>query len=135
VTLDRLAGVYDLVEHYNFEFVRGVEQLSTMTPAMGGESNLRNYSPTTLIQESCFDVQGFPDVTLVHGNRDATVPFQESKDLDLLFNSRGCSSRMIELDKCDHFRIVFGNQVSSFFSHPLSQMCFPDHPVLGAPKS
>ncbi|KAH7280613.1 hypothetical protein KP509_36G005800 [Ceratopteris richardii] len=43
-----LAGVYDIVEHLKYEQKRGVDRMSSMTPAMGGENVLEAMSPVHL---------------------------------------------------------------------------------------
>ncbi|KAI5065873.1 hypothetical protein GOP47_0018497 [Adiantum capillus-veneris] len=45
-----MAGVYDIVEHLKFERKRGVDTMSSMTPAMGGKHLLEAMSPVHLFQ-------------------------------------------------------------------------------------
>ncbi|MCO5574221.1 hypothetical protein L7F22_028003 [Adiantum nelumboides] len=45
-----LAGVFDIVEHLKFERKRGVDTMSSMTPAMGGKHLLEAMSPVHLFQ-------------------------------------------------------------------------------------
>jgi hypothetical protein len=45
-----LAGCYQVEEHYEFEANRGVAEISTMKPAMGGPVGFAAQSPTVVAQ-------------------------------------------------------------------------------------
>ena len=46
-----LAGVYHVANHYEYEFNRGVAEISTMKAAMGGPSGFDEQSPTILARQ------------------------------------------------------------------------------------
>lgn len=46
-----LSGVYNIMDHYKHEKMRGVEYVSTMHKAMGGLENFDYYSPTSLLKK------------------------------------------------------------------------------------
>lgn len=48
-------GVYNISHHYNYEAWRGVSELSTMKPAMGGPDSFDDQSPSTIL-----DREGLP---------------------------------------------------------------------------
>lgn len=44
-----LAGVYNISDHYEFEYGRGVEDISTMTRAMYGPELFERFSPSVIV--------------------------------------------------------------------------------------
>lgn len=48
-----LAGVYDIETHYQYEFGRGVAELSTMKRAMGGRHRFPSQSPALILSSAC----------------------------------------------------------------------------------
>jgi acetyl esterase/lipase len=103
-----LAGVYDLVKHYDFEARRNVHEISPMTAGAGGYSHLSLCSPTLLLSSwvaSSFsstsslssetasplpydyvwksDVHPnyLEKVHLLHTLQDSTVPYSSSQEL------------------------------------------------------
>ena len=48
-----IAGVYDIETHYQYEYGRGVAELSTMKRAMGGRHKFASQSPALILSSSC----------------------------------------------------------------------------------
>ncbi|CAO3595130.1 unnamed protein product [Absidia cylindrospora] len=83
------AGVYDIEKHYEHEAVRGVEKISAMGRVMGLTSeNYRKNSPLNLIEThgNLFDhsdalLEFAPRILFVHGEKDITVPSEQSTNM------------------------------------------------------
>jgi acetyl esterase/lipase len=98
-----IAGPYDIARHFQFEASRGVEQLSPMQPACGGQLAFHRNSPILLLSnflarcskpEVEFMDKCFPPVALVHGLIDDTVPVESSQEAARALASAG-------ITKCD----------------------------------
>ncbi len=79
-----LAGVFDILKHFQFETGRGVEEISPLKPACGGsEASFRQFSPTYLINDFVrkhgSDV--LPNMLFVHGALDNIVPYTSTTEL------------------------------------------------------
>lgn len=48
-----IAGVYDIETHYQYEYGRGVAELSTMKRAMGGRHMFPTQSPALILNSAC----------------------------------------------------------------------------------
>ena len=48
-----VAGVYDVETHYQYEYGRGVAELSTMKRAMGGRHKFPTQSPALILNSAC----------------------------------------------------------------------------------
>ena len=48
-----IAGVYDIETHYQYEFGRGVAELSTMKRAIGGRPKFQSQSPALILNAAC----------------------------------------------------------------------------------
>ena len=48
-----IAGVYDIETHYQYEFGRGVAELSTMKRAIGGRLKFQSQSPALILNTAC----------------------------------------------------------------------------------
>ena len=48
-----MAGVYDIETHYQYEYGRGVAELSTMKRAMGGRHKFPSQSPALILNAAC----------------------------------------------------------------------------------
>ncbi|KAL0048047.1 hypothetical protein WJX82_006508 [Trebouxia sp. C0006] len=105
-----IAGVYDIETHYQYEFGRGVAELSTMKRAMGGRHKFQSQSPALILNAACGrkatmqvpdQAQGgmveikpgsrvwqgsleeagmLPPVTLMSSTADIIVPWQQSEE-------------------------------------------------------
>ncbi|XP_023676419.1 uncharacterized protein [Paramormyrops kingsleyae] len=74
-----LSGVYDIVDHYEYERTRGVEFVSSMHKAMGGVENFHLYSPRRFLQRLSRDkLERLPPFCLIHGTGDVVVPVESS---------------------------------------------------------
>ena len=79
-----LAGVFDIVKHFQFETGRGVEEISPLKPACGGtEASFKQFSPTYLIRDFIrkhgSDI--LPQMLFVHGALDNIVPYTSTTEL------------------------------------------------------
>jgi acetyl esterase/lipase len=93
-----ISGPYDISQHFDFEAARGVEELSPMKPACGYTRNaFRNHSPAyklidmlTSIDETQKDLNSWlPELLLVHGMDDGTVPFTATAEAARIIKSCG----------------------------------------------
>mmetsp|Transcript_13223 Transcript_13223/g.18963 ORF Transcript_13223/g.18963 Transcript_13223/m.18963 type:complete len:176 (+) Transcript_13223:825-1352(+) len=99
-----LSGPYAISNHFDFEAHRGVEELSPMKPACGfSRESFQMNSPGTrlalLLRQ--FPESGqplFPQLLLVHGMEDSTVPFTATSDAAAAFRSCG-------VERCDELYI------------------------------
>ena len=72
-----VAGVYDVVKHYEFEKGRGVEEISALKPAHGHvEEEWMRRSPTRLVDKST--EVNLPPTLLIHGAIDSVVPYSSA---------------------------------------------------------
>ena len=77
-----LSGVYHIASHYQYESRRGVHEFSPMKPVCHGPPHFDEHSPTCLAQRSSEEqASGLPPLLLVHGDRDETVPDEQSRGL------------------------------------------------------
>jgi acetyl esterase/lipase len=81
-----LSGVYAIPSHYNFERGRGVERISPLAQACGGnlEAWRRNcHSPTRLaiLESTKAQLDQLPPIMICHGGLDTTVSYSSSVDL------------------------------------------------------
>jgi acetyl esterase/lipase len=79
-----LSGVYDIPSHYNFERGRGVERISPLAPACGGNLEAwRRNSPTRLaiLESTKAQLDQLPPIMICHGGLDTTVSYSSSVDL------------------------------------------------------
>ncbi|KAF9304568.1 hypothetical protein BGZ74_001230 [Mortierella antarctica] len=145
------SGVYDIVEHYKHESMRGVEELSAMGRLMGGtEESFRLWSPRFILQE-LVDVSAFVDkdttgsqnrqsnllqhlksllpveTLVIHGDNDRTVPVKSSTDLFVEFKALklGSSTRFQVMEGMGHEEPVVAIMPSiapkSKYTRPLIQ--------------
>ncbi|ORZ10864.1 Alpha/Beta hydrolase protein [Absidia repens] len=100
------AGVYDISTHYEHEASRGVEKLSAMGRAMGlTEDHYRKNSPLDLVKthgdlfahsEDLLDFA--PRILFVHGEKDTTVPMEQSTNMYNMLGQVLPPSRRDEVD-------------------------------------
>ncbi|KAF9419071.1 hypothetical protein BGZ94_009527 [Podila epigama] len=110
------AGVYDIGEHYKHETMRGVEQISAMSRAMGGSALTFGMNSPTIIAQELLQVSTtidnrypesqtrhqlllrhlkalFPVETLmIHGDEDQTVPARSSMEFWMELKALGLGS-------------------------------------------
>jgi acetyl esterase/lipase len=93
-----ISGPYDISHHFDFEAARGVEELSPMKPACGYTRNaFRDNSPAyklidmlTSMDETRDDLNSWlPELLLVHGMDDGTVPFTATAEAARIIKSCG----------------------------------------------
>ncbi|KAG7481374.1 hypothetical protein MATL_G00065980 [Megalops atlanticus] len=102
-----LSGVYNIMDHYQHEKMRGVEYVSTMYKAMGGVDNFDYYSPDTLLKTLTDDkLKRVPPFCLIHGTNDIIVPVESSVRFSEALTSFSVKVSLFLLPKVDHIEIV-----------------------------
>ncbi|TKS78370.1 Kynurenine formamidase [Collichthys lucidus] len=102
-----LSGVYNIMDHYEHEQMRGVEYVSTMHKAMNGVENFPYYSPTEILREFSQDkLSRVPTFALLHGTSDIIVPVASSTKLSELLTSLSIKVSLYLLPRVDHTEIV-----------------------------
>jgi len=100
------SGVYDIVNHFDFEAQRSVEDISPMKPAMRDFENFPQYSPTLILQhlvqtneveilKSITD--SLPPVHIYHADPDLTVPASSSQALFKALTDIGVTNGFLKL--------------------------------------
>ena len=110
--LDSYVGMsapYEIASHYEFETMRGLEELSPMKAACGNDkANLSDYSPVlqlykTLIKrpehERELVDEHSPRIAMIHGMQDDTVPFTATREAAKFLNLSG-------ITKCDEMYLT-----------------------------
>eukprot|EP01097_Dermamoeba_algensis_P004953 TRINITY_DN315_c0_g3_i1.p3 TRINITY_DN315_c0_g3~~TRINITY_DN315_c0_g3_i1.p3 ORF type:complete len:213 (-),score=51.74 TRINITY_DN315_c0_g3_i1:1997-2635(-) len=89
-----LGGVYDIGSHYVFEWKRGVENLSTMKPAMGGPSLFDSLSPTILISNKGHRLPSQPSASLSSSSSSfgSTRQMSEDRNFSLSHSTSSCET-------------------------------------------
>ncbi|XP_061117161.1 uncharacterized protein si:dkey-193c22.1 isoform X1 [Conger conger] len=102
-----LSGVYNIMDHYQHEIVRGVEYVSTMHKAMGGTENFNYYSPTTALNALTEDtLKRVPPFCLIHGTSDGTVPVESSLKFSEALTCLSVKVSLYLLPKVGHAEMV-----------------------------
>ncbi|XP_030622505.1 probable isoprenylcysteine alpha-carbonyl methylesterase ICMEL2 [Chanos chanos] len=102
-----LSGVYNIIDHYQHEKMRGVEYVSTMHKAMDGVENFEYYSPTDMIKKFTEDqLKRVPPVALLHGANDIIVPVESSLRFSEVLTSLSVKVSLYLLPKIDHTEMV-----------------------------
>lgn len=78
-----LAGPYHIPNHLQFEAARGVAEISTMKPAMGGEDGMADQSPTVLAQRAAEAGQTL-EVRQVPAGEPAAQPYCALSEISVL---------------------------------------------------
>lgn len=108
-----LSGVYDISHHFDYEAGRGVEELSPMKPACGYTRHAFDHHSPALRLLSLLSTRTrtthrtnsdnlkvhvdevirnqMPDMLLIHGVEDATVPFTSTSEAAMILRSCGVS--------------------------------------------
>ncbi|XP_025115730.1 uncharacterized protein LOC112577034 [Pomacea canaliculata] len=101
-----LAGVYHIGDHYSHESFRGIEDISSMTPAMYGHDHFERFSPTTMLMSLTAPIS-LPCMVLVHGTADRVVPIKSSEKMATALSRIGTNVSLQVLPNCDHYDICF----------------------------
>ncbi|CAO3625942.1 unnamed protein product [Cunninghamella echinulata] len=100
------AGVYSIEEHYKHESARGVEKISAMGRAMGSTiENFSKNSPLDAVKANADlfaksdDLLDFaPRIIFIHGEKDITVPIEQSFNMYNMLGEVLPPSRRDEVD-------------------------------------
>jgi hypothetical protein len=119
-----LSGVYSISHHFDFEAGRGVEELSPMKPACGfTRESFDHYSPAIMLKrlfgDKCQGHHGseiesmdeiiakyMPNVLLIHGVDDTTVPFTSTSEAAKILKSCGVCHCQEHYIVCGHADVV-----------------------------
>lgn len=102
-----LSGVYNVMDHYQHEKMRGIEYVSPMHKAMDGMEKFDYYSPTVLIKKlNRNQLKRVPPIGLVHGTHDIIVPVESSMKFSNILTSLSLPVSLYLLPKLDHTKIV-----------------------------
>jgi acetyl esterase/lipase len=119
-----LNGVYDIHDHYQFESNRGVQHISPMYAAAGGEAGFALCSPRLLLRSHVSGISCAPPssalprkMVFIHGTQDTTVPLVSSLQAASLSHAVGGSSSitfcpadghlspLLDLINCDPYQL------------------------------
>ncbi|XP_061623482.1 uncharacterized protein si:dkey-193c22.1 isoform X1 [Phyllopteryx taeniolatus] len=102
-----LSGVYNIMEHYEYEQKRGVEYVSAMHKAMNGVENFPYYSPTHWLETFDQDkLSRVPPFTLIHGTSDVMVPAEASAKFSERLTSLSVKASLYVLSEVDHVEMI-----------------------------
>lgn len=114
-----LSGPYDISNHYDFEAMRGVEQISPMKAICGGSpGNFSIASPVSRLNATFLSdeiastnlqtvQECTPRILLVHGIEDTTVPFTATADSARSLQCCGLvHCEEVYLEKCGHQDVI-----------------------------
>lgn len=102
-----LSGVYDILDHYQYEKKRAVEFVSTMHKAMNGVQNFGYYSPSHSIQKLNEEkLKRVPPFGLLHGTNDIIVPESSSVKFSELLTSLSLRATLYLIPNMDHTEVV-----------------------------
>ncbi|XP_072243641.1 uncharacterized protein [Leuresthes tenuis] len=116
-----LSGVYNIVDHYEFEQKRAVEYVSSMHKAMNGVENFPYYSPTHVLKQVAQDkLSRMPPFALLHGTSDIIVPVESSTQFSELLTSSSVKASLYLLPGVNHVDIVTDLMLPNrHFYHPV----------------
>lgn len=96
-----LSGPYDISHHFDYEAARGVEELSPMKPVCGyTREAFRSNTPHLRLQDCLMEIKKEswmsqcmpPNIALVHGMEDDTVPFTATGEAARVLRACGVKS-------------------------------------------
>ncbi|CAO3610194.1 unnamed protein product [Cunninghamella blakesleeana] len=135
------AGVYSIESHYEHESARGVEKISAMGRAMGStKENFSKNSPLDLVKTNAElfaksdDLLDFaPRIIFIHGEKDITVPIEQSTTMYNMLGDVLPPSRRDEVDvrmklykKMNHAECVTALMPSLFRENKMQQSLIRD---------
>ena len=104
-----LAGVYHVRRHYAFETQRGVQSISTMEAAMGGNECFEEHSPSLQLTSAPDDVVArLPPVVLLSSQADFTVPWEQGEELVAPLLARGATACHVVYANTTHTHFATG---------------------------
>lgn len=110
-----LSGVYSISDHFDYESMRGVEEISPMKPACGfSREAFDYYSPAIRLRRLLRDNilhdhvlhSLLPDILLVHGVEDDIVPFTSTSLAGLILKGCGVTNCECYIPVCGHSDVV-----------------------------
>ncbi len=102
-----VAGVYDVEEHFRYETQRGVQNLSTMEAAMGGQDAFARHSPCLALGavETSLAAR-LPPMLLLSSLADSTVPTTQSDAMLAAALSAGACATHLVYDTITHLQFA-----------------------------
>ena len=89
-----LSGPYDPEDHNRgHEAMRGVNEVSPLVPAMGGEFEMHKYAAHKYVN----NFERLPPILLVHGKDDTVVPLRSSVDFFVSLRRAGHNEAQVAL--------------------------------------
>jgi len=109
-----LSGVYNVYDHYMYEFNRGVAEMSCMKPAIGGVHKFAEESIQLLVQDVVAaggaELEGvrctLPPTVLLHSKIDTTVPWSNSARYCLTLQEAGVPATLLLYQGGGHSEFV-----------------------------
>jgi hypothetical protein len=102
-----IAGMYNILTHYDHECDRQCQIVSPMTVAAGGKENFHTISPHLVLEQILSQSEDFrgklPYIGLVHGEDDTFVPFHSSIGFQSMLKGLGydqSETKIIEVSAC-----------------------------------
>jgi|APGre2960657444_1045066.scaffolds.fasta_scaffold00026_28 acetyl esterase/lipase len=120
-----IAGVYDVAEHFRFETWRGVQNLSTMEAAMGGQEAFAALSPSLTLHAAL--APHLPPFVLLSSEADSTVPTGQSDTMLRAAMAAGASATHLVYSSITHLQFATGWE----YGRPVVD----ELPLLGEPHS
>ena len=88
-----MSGPYNISHHFDYEAMRGVEELSPMKPVNGNtRASFLEHSPAVRLQLGEADGSYLPPMLLIHGADDETVPFTSTAEAAKVLRACGVQS-------------------------------------------
>ena len=104
-----MAGVYHVRRHYAYETKRGVQSISTMEAAMGGQACFDEHSPSLQLAGAPADVVArLPPVVLFGSEADNTVPWEQGEELVAPLLARGALASHVVYAATTHTHFATG---------------------------
>ncbi|KAL9652582.1 hypothetical protein ABK040_000149 [Willaertia magna] len=102
------ASVFDIVNQYERELERCVENISGLRKVMHGEENLVKYSPYQLLKSGNYDFffKTKANIYLLQGKKDFTIPKIQIETFTQLLKDKGMNVFHEMLDDVDHSLVV-----------------------------
>ena len=100
-----ISGVYDIADHYDWEYGRGVHEISAMKPACGGVmAQWNHFSPTRRIATAQSVVM--PNFYVLHGAKDTVVPYTSALNFTRAMKQNGFECELDILPMVEHAETV-----------------------------
>jgi acetyl esterase/lipase len=94
-----IGGVYDIPKHFEYEYSRGVEEISAMGRVMGPTAKeWEKNSPLFVLKQD----KSSSLITLLHGKNDQTVPYGQSFEFYKSLKQLGYNAKLVSCHQASH---------------------------------